>query len=113
MESKELKNELGETVWQNAFGLKTYLPKKEELEELGFPCDDLFVNEIKYASATGSLEFRITNSGTHWKAYLTVKNGMFSKTETCWVIHPQSSEDVKAIVRSFTGQFIDRNNGVS
>lgn len=112
IESKMLTNELGENVWQNAFGLKTYLPKKEELEELGFPCNDLFVNEVKYLSSTGCLEFRITNSGTDWKAYLIVKNGMFSKTETCWVIHPQSSEDVKSIIRSFTGQFVNRNNGI-
>lgn len=112
MESKELKNELGETVWQNAFGLKTYLPKKEELEELGFPCDDLFVNEIVHSSQTGSLQLRITNCGTDWKVYLTVKNGMMCKTETCWPIHPQSSEDIRAIVRSFTGQFINRNNGI-
>jgi hypothetical protein len=112
MESIELKNELGETVWQNTFGVKTYLPTKKELKELGFSCDDLFINELKVLSSTGSLEFRITNSGTHWKAYLTVKNGMFSKTETCWVIHPQSSDDVRAIVRSFTGQFANRDNGI-
>ncbi len=106
-------NDFGETVWQNAYGLKTYLPTKQQLIDLGFPCDDLFINEIKHSSATGCLELRITNFGTDWKVYLTVKNGMISKTETCWAIHPESSEDVKAIIRSFTGQFTNRNNGVS
>lgn len=108
-----LKNSLNENVWQNVFGVKTYLPSKEELEELGFPNDEMFTNEINYSSETGQLSFRMTNSGTDWKVYLTVKSGMFSKTETCWVIHPQSSDDVKAIIHSFTGQFANRNAGIS
>ena len=107
-----IKNDAGQNVWQNVFGVKTYLPTKEELEELGFPNDEMFTNEVNYSSTTGQLDFRLTNSGTDWKVYLTVKNGMFTKTETCWVIHPQSLQDVKSIVHSFTGQFANRNAGI-
>jgi len=112
-ECQMLKNDLNQNVWQDAIGVKTYLPTKDELEDIGFPNDELFTNEINYSSATGSLSFRITNSGTNWKVFLTVKNGMFCKTETCWPIHPQSSDEVKAIIKAFTAQFQHRNAGIS
>jgi hypothetical protein len=107
-----MKNELGEYVSEDAFGVKTYVPTNKELEDLGFDVDQLFLNELKFISSTGNLEFRISNCGTNWKVFLAVKNGMFCKTETCWPIHPQSSDEVKMIIRSFTAQFVHRNNGI-
>lgn len=103
----------GSRAWTDATGVTTYVPKKEELEEIGFEVGNLFASTYECRSHNGNLTFKMTNTGTDWKVYLTVKDGMFINTTTCWIIHPTSMQDVEAVIKSFTQVFIHRRGGTS
>lgn len=113
MNPEMIKTEEGHNAYRDSTGVTTYLPTKKDLEELSFNVDDMFVNDVTYSSRTGNLSFKMTNCGTDWKVYLTVKDGMFINTTTCWIIHPTCKKDVQAIITSFTQCFVHRNGGTS